>query len=92
MSQTVGIIHLHARDLLMFHILDEINAVVVERDHHDIITFSRTCNEVFTKHGLRCKSSKFSPVNSVIAKRMLSQCLDVLSRRQLLAPRSRKDR
>lgn len=65
-----GLQHLRSGDVLLLHIIDDVNPVCLDWHPHAIIHFNQVCSEVFEAHGLHRKTSKSSPINAVVTDQM----------------------
>ncbi|KAI0563493.1 hypothetical protein FGB62_38g110 [Gracilaria domingensis] len=66
LSQTAGTVHILEGDLLILHIIDDINAIAAGWRSSHLILFYRECDRTFAQHGLRRKPSKPSPLDAVV--------------------------
>ncbi|KAI0565156.1 hypothetical protein FGB62_21g03 [Gracilaria domingensis] len=66
LSQTAGTVHILEGDLLILHIIDDINAIAAGWRSSDLILSYRECDRTFAQHGLRRKPSKSSPLDAVV--------------------------
>jgi len=82
--------HVRAGDVLLLHIIDDVNPVCINWNPEVTILFNHVCSEVFEAHGLPRKTGKSSPLNAVVTDKMPFMGWSFDFTRQILRPLPKK--